>query len=106
MVLDGKEVSEAVFTRIGKQVEALKDKHGLTPGLAVVLIGSDPASQVYVNMKEKRSKKYGLYSLKHELPAHVMPDTLKIILHILQTLALLSRHHGSAVLLTFRWPVH
>lgn len=67
MVLDGKEVSGAVFKRVAAQVDALKDEHSLTPGLAVVLVGKDPASQVYVNMKAKRCKKYGLYSEKHEL---------------------------------------
>ncbi len=68
MILDGKAVAQSVFDRVATQTEALKRDHGLTPGLAVVLIGDDPASRVYVNMKEKRSKKYGLHSAKHVLP--------------------------------------
>ncbi len=68
MILSGKEVSKAVAARVKKQVDIISGQHNLTPGLAVVLIGNDPASQVYVNSKAKKCLQLGIHSAKHELP--------------------------------------
>jgi len=62
-IIDGKEIAKKIREEIKKEV----DKLGKTPGLAVVLVGENPASQVYVNMKEKDSKEVGFYSEKHVL---------------------------------------
>lgn len=60
-IIDGKALSDAVKTNVAKRVAKLKE-HGLTPGLAVVLVGEDPASQVYVRNKAAACEKAGLHS--------------------------------------------
>lgn len=67
-LIDGKQIAQEVHAETRAAVEALKAK-GVTPGLAVVLVGDDPASRAYVRSKDKMSKELGLYSVKHELPA-------------------------------------
>lgn len=69
-ILDGKALSNKIRTEVKSEVEELQ-KEGITPGLAVVLVGADPASAAYVNMKSKACKEAGIYSIVHE-----MPDTL------------------------------
>ncbi len=59
-LLSGKEASEAVYTELQPRIAKLKQQ-GITPGLAVVLVGEDPASQVYVNSKSRKFNKLGLY---------------------------------------------
>ncbi len=66
-VIDGKAIAAKVRQRIGEKVAELKAR-GITPGLAVVLVGSDPASKVYVGMKKKNCIELGMYSADHELP--------------------------------------
>ena len=60
-IIDGKLVSKAVKQDVAKEVEALKEK-GITPGLAVIIVGDDPASRVYVNNKKKACAEVGFYS--------------------------------------------
>jgi len=67
-LIDGKKVAEAVFAECREQMAVLA-AHGITPGLAVVLVGSDPASQVYVGSKVRRCQDLGMASFKYELPA-------------------------------------
>lgn len=67
VIIDGKVVSAAVEERTIARVAALRE-HGITPGLAVVLVGEDPASQSYVNMKEKDCARIGIRSFDHRLP--------------------------------------
>ncbi len=67
-IIDGKAVSRAVRARVAQETLALK-KQGVTPGLAVILVGEDPASQVYVRNKEKACAEVGFYSEKYTLPA-------------------------------------
>ncbi len=66
-IISGKVISAAVKERIAKEVEALKQE-GTTPGLAVIIVGNDPASQVYVGSKERTCIELGMYSEKYELP--------------------------------------
>jgi methylenetetrahydrofolate dehydrogenase (NADP+)/methenyltetrahydrofolate cyclohydrolase len=68
--IDGKEFSQRVRDRVARQVAELKDRHGLTPGLAVVLVGDDQASQVYVDSKAKKTAEVGMESFQHLLPEH------------------------------------
>ncbi len=68
IIIDGKALAEKVRGRIAADVAALKAK-GITPGLAVVLVGDDPASQVYVRNKVAACEKVGMKSLMHKLPA-------------------------------------
>jgi methylenetetrahydrofolate dehydrogenase (NADP+)/methenyltetrahydrofolate cyclohydrolase len=66
-IIDGKAFAESLRRRIGEQVAALKAKHGFTPGLAVVLVGENPASQVYVRNKGQQTKEAGMASFEHKL---------------------------------------
>ncbi len=68
-IIDGKTYAEGLRGRIAKVVAELKAKHGLTPGLAVVLVGEDPASRVYVANKAKQTVEVGMTSWEHKLPA-------------------------------------
>ncbi len=69
-LIDGKKLSKKIEEDISKEVNQLKNK-GIVPGLAVVLVGDDPASHTYVSMKEKSCKNVGFYSIVHK-----MPDTI------------------------------
>ncbi|EAR52327.1 folD bifunctional protein [Oceanicola granulosus HTCC2516] len=66
-ILDGKAFAAEVRAKVAEQVARLKDAHGITPGLAVVLVGDDPASQVYVRSKGKMTKEVGMSSFEHRL---------------------------------------
>ena len=67
-IIDGKAFAADLRARIGETVTQLKDQHDLTPGLAVVLVGADPASQVYVRNKNKATLEAGMQSFEHVLP--------------------------------------
>lgn len=69
MIIDGKLVAADLRAAIGQAVATLKAAHGLVPGLAVVLVGEDPASQVYVRNKAKQTAECGMLSVEHKLPA-------------------------------------
>lgn len=73
--IDGKAISEKFNTQTKARAEELKTQ-GLTPGLAVVLVGQDPASVFYVRQKDKVSKELGFYSRKIELPAETSQEEL------------------------------
>ena len=75
-IIDGKAFAARVRETVGRQVATLKADHGLTPGLAVVLVGEDPASQVYVRNKGKATVEAGLNSFEHKLPAETGQETL------------------------------
>ncbi|MBI1386778.1 MAG: bifunctional methylenetetrahydrofolate dehydrogenase/methenyltetrahydrofolate cyclohydrolase FolD [Rhizobiales bacterium] len=68
-IIDGKAVAEGLRERIGKAVAGLRAAHGLQPGLAVVLVGEDPASQVYVRNKARQTVACGMASFEHKLDA-------------------------------------
>ncbi|WP_226532238.1 bifunctional methylenetetrahydrofolate dehydrogenase/methenyltetrahydrofolate cyclohydrolase [Microbacterium paraoxydans] len=67
-ILDGKAASAAIRAELTERVAALKAK-GITPGIATVLVGADPASQLYVGMKHRQSEGIGMNSIQRELPA-------------------------------------
>ena len=70
-IIDGKTYAEGLRGRIAGHVAQLKQDHGITPGLAVVIVGDDPASRVYVTNKAKQTAEVGMHSEKYELPATV-----------------------------------
>ena len=74
-IIDGTAAAERLRARVAAEVERLRGE-GIVPGLAVVLVGEDPASQVYVRMKGKRTREAGLESFEHRLPADVDERTL------------------------------
>ncbi len=68
-IIDGKEFAAKVRAKVGEHVARLKKDHGITPGLAVVLVGEDPASEVYVRNKGKSTLEVGMNSIEHKLEA-------------------------------------
>ena len=70
-IIDGKSFAAGLRERIAGHVARLQREHGITPGLAVVIVGHDPASQLYVTNKAKQTVEVGMYSEKHELPEDV-----------------------------------
>ena len=77
-IIDGKSIAQKIHGESRAAVEELK-KSGITPGLAVVLVGDDPASRAYVRSKDKMCKDLGLHSVKHELPASTTQEELIVI---------------------------
>jgi methylenetetrahydrofolate dehydrogenase (NADP+) / methenyltetrahydrofolate cyclohydrolase len=67
-IIDGRAIAEKVYVDLRREIAQLKSK-GIMPGLAVVLVGDDPASRAYVRSKDKMSRELGLHSVKLELPA-------------------------------------
>jgi methylenetetrahydrofolate dehydrogenase (NADP+)/methenyltetrahydrofolate cyclohydrolase len=67
-IIDGKAIAAEVRAEVAKDVKALQASHGLTPGLAVVLVGEDPASQVYVRNKAAQTVETGMQSFEYKLP--------------------------------------
>ena len=67
-IIDGRAVAESVYAQMRGEIAELKAR-GVTPGLAVVLVGEDPASRAYVRSKDKMCRELGLHSVKLELPA-------------------------------------
>jgi methylenetetrahydrofolate dehydrogenase (NADP+)/methenyltetrahydrofolate cyclohydrolase len=68
MILDGKAFAATLREKVAGHVARLAQDHGITPGLAVVLLGDDPASQVYVRSKGKMTREVGMQSFEHRLP--------------------------------------
>jgi methylenetetrahydrofolate dehydrogenase (NADP+)/methenyltetrahydrofolate cyclohydrolase len=75
-IIDGKAFAATVRGQVAEHVAALKEDHGIVPGLAVVLVGEDPASEVYVAAKHKQTVVVGMASFEHKLPADVSEEDL------------------------------
>lgn len=75
-ILDGKAVSQRVKNALKDETEKFIEKYGIKPGLAVVIVGDDPASRVYVNSKKKACAEIGYYSEEHALPESTTEDEL------------------------------
>ena len=75
-VIDGKAFAADVRGQVEEHVTRLKTDHGITPGLAVVLVGADPASEVYVAAKHKQTVEVGMNSFEHRLPGDVSEEVL------------------------------
>ena len=75
-VIDGKAYAEGLRKTISAAVSELKQKHNFIPGLAVVLVGEDPASQVYVRNKHRQTIEAGMASFEHRLPVETSEDEL------------------------------
>ena len=78
-IIDGKAIAEEMRADLAKEIEALKQS-GVTPGLAVVLVGEDPASQVYVRMKGKACEKIGIFSETVKLPTETTEEELLAVI--------------------------
>ena len=83
MNIDGKALAQELRDTLAVEVKQLKDERGITPGLTVVLVGEDPASQVYVRNKARQTQEIGMISNKIDLPADTPQQTLLDQLHAL-----------------------
>jgi methylenetetrahydrofolate dehydrogenase (NADP+)/methenyltetrahydrofolate cyclohydrolase len=81
VIIDGKAVAKEVQKQVKDEVEGLERRWGLVPGLAVVLVGDDPASHIYVRNKEKACKEVGIKSFEHLLPPTVSERDLLALVH-------------------------
>ena len=79
MKLDGKLYRDEIFEDLATRVAALKAK-GITPGLATVLVGDDPASHSYVKMKHRDCEQIGVTSIRRDLPATVTQEELNAVI--------------------------
>jgi methylenetetrahydrofolate dehydrogenase (NADP+)/methenyltetrahydrofolate cyclohydrolase len=100
-LIDGKAFAADLRAKIAVEVAELKAAHGITPGLAVVLVGEDPASQVYVRNKGEQTEAAGMYSETHRLPADTTQEAL---LEVVAKLNADPKIHG--VLVQFPVPAH
>lgn len=75
-LIDGKKLADKIHENVAREVEALKSEKNITPGLAVILVGNNPASQTYVKMKAKACKEVGFYSIVHEMPESITQDEI------------------------------
>ena len=75
-IISGTEIAREIRAELKEEIAQLKEKHNLVPGLVTVLVGEDPASQVYVGQKEKTSGNLGIYSERYDLPAETGQEEL------------------------------
>jgi len=81
IIIDGKAVAKEVQKQIKEEVDGLERRWSMAPGLAVVLVGDDPASHIYVRNKERACKEVGIKSFEHFLPATVSEKDLLALVH-------------------------
>lgn len=79
-IIDGKAISAQIRAEIKQQTEALYKETGVRPGLAVIIVGEDPASQVYVRNKKRACDEVGFYSESYELPENTTQDELNALI--------------------------
>jgi methylenetetrahydrofolate dehydrogenase (NADP+)/methenyltetrahydrofolate cyclohydrolase len=93
-IISGTEIAKQIRQELKQEVSQLKYKQDLVPGLATILVGGDPASQVYINAKVKICEELGIFSIKHALPAEMNEPTL---LALIERLNKDHRVHGILV---------
>ena len=80
-IIDGRAIAKEMRQEIAAEVEQLKAEHGITPGLATVLVGEKPASQSYVRMKRRACEKAGILSFGHYLPEEATQEEVEGLIH-------------------------
>lgn len=75
-IISGKDIARQIREELKQEIAELKEKHNVVPGLATILVGDDPASQIYVGSKEKTCQALGIYSERHDLPESTDEATL------------------------------
>ncbi|MFV0480760.1 MAG: bifunctional methylenetetrahydrofolate dehydrogenase/methenyltetrahydrofolate cyclohydrolase FolD [Campylobacteraceae bacterium] len=99
-ILDGKALSVKIQEDIKQKTEQLKEKN-ITPGLAVILVGDDPASHAYVKMKEKACDNTGIYSILHKMPSSISEEK------ILETILMMNQNPNiDGILVQLPLPKH
>ena len=80
-IIDGRAIAAKIRGDVAKKVAFLKDRHDITPGLAVVMVGEDPASQTYVRNKAKAAMEVGIENHAHLLPDDTTQKELVSLIH-------------------------
>ena len=78
-LIDGKAIAKAIREELAEKTAAFREKNGFAPGLAVIIVGEDPASQVYVRNKRRACEEVGFYSEAYELPAQTTQEELNAL---------------------------
>ncbi|MBN2721729.1 MAG: bifunctional methylenetetrahydrofolate dehydrogenase/methenyltetrahydrofolate cyclohydrolase FolD [Campylobacterales bacterium] len=100
-LIDGKALANKIHTQIASKVSKLKEEKNIIPGLAVVLVGDNPASHAYVKMKAKACKEVGFYSIVHEMPSTITQE------EILATINMMNQNpHIDGILVQLPLPKH
>ncbi len=100
-IINGKEISKQIREEIAKDTEAFVESHGYAPGLAVIIVGNDPASQVYVNNKKKACAEVGFVSEGYELPENTTQEELNSLVDRLN-----AAEHIHGILVQLPLPKH
>lgn len=100
-IIDGKAAAQRLRSQYVSRIEALRARAGITPGLAVILVGDNPASAIYVNSKVKACESVGMRSMRHDLPAIATTDE---IVALIEQLNADTRVHG--ILVQLPLPAH
>jgi len=100
-LLDGKALANKVQTSVASEVEKLKQEKNIVPGLAVILVGDDPASHAYVKMKAKACENVGFYSITHNMPDTISQDEIIEIIEMMN-----SNPHIDGILVQLPLPAH
>ncbi len=100
-LIDGTSLSKKVQNYVKSEVEGLKKEKGIVPGLAVVIVGDDPASHAYVGMKEKACKNVGFYSIAHKMPDTITQDEIIEIIIMMN-----NNPHIHGILVQLPLPAH
>lgn len=100
-LIDGKALSDKVKAKVASEVKKLKQENNIVPGLAVVIVGNDPASHAYVKMKAKACKEVGFYSIVHEMPDTISQDEIIEIIHMMN-----NNPHIHGILVQLPLPKH
>ena len=95
-IIDGRAVAARVIDRVAEETRRLKAETGVAPGLAVVLVGDDPASRVYVGAKGRKAEELGFHSVQQSLPAETDEATLLALIDELNRRSGGPRHPGPA----------
>ena len=100
-IIDGKRLAQEIRQEIAREVELLKKERDITPGLAVILVGDDPASHAYVKMKAKACKEAGIYSITHEMPESISQSEIE------ETIVMMNRNPNiDGILVQLPLPEH
>jgi len=102
-IIDGKAIAGELRAGVAREVARIRRENGLVPGLAVVLVGNDPASELYVRSKHTQTQAAGMASFEHKLPANVAQDDL---LALIASLNHDTRVHGILVQLPLPGSLH
>ncbi len=100
-LIDGKALAQKVHAHVAQEVEKLKQEKNVVPGLAVILVGDDPASHAYVKMKAKACEKVGFYSITHNMPDTISQDEIIQIIEMMN-----SNPHIDGILVQLPLPKH